>query len=356
MGQSIHIIKPDDFHVHFRQGRALQHIVVETAKHFGRALVMPNTEPAIRDTATLSYYIADIHKVLANSNLDADFQPLMTFKIYKNHTKQTVQAMKDLGALAGKYYPQGATTNAEDGIKKIEDIFPMCEFLSELNMVLCIHGEDPTVFVLEREKKFLESLENIREHFPTLKIVLEHISSKEAITYIKNADSHNIAATITTHHLLYTLDAVLGGMLNPHMFCKPVLKTPDDLEAIQSVVLDSNERFFLGTDSAPHPTNQKECASGCAGVFSAPVTISLLTDFFYENQNKCKNKNWRQALENFCSIFGADFYNLKYNTERIEIIQEYWTVPHIIHGFTPLCAGKTLAWRAVSALSPTISV
>ena len=292
MGQSISIIKPDDFHVHFRQGNALQYYVLETAKHFGRALVMPNTIPAIRDEKYLAQYIAEINTALKTHNLENDFHALMSFKIYKNQTKQAVQAMKNMGAVSGKFYPQGATTNAEDGMENAEDIFPMCEILSELDMVLCIHGESPSAFVLDREKQFLETLEKIRKIFPNLKIVLEHVSSKDAVEYIKNADTDYLSATITTHHLLYTLDAVIGGMLNPHMFCKPILKRPDDLEAIQSVVLDSNKRFFLGTDSAPHSINQKECASGCAGVFSAPVTLSLTTDFFHKQAQRWEHNEW----------------------------------------------------------------
>lgn len=344
MIDSIKIIRPDDFHVHFRQGALLPYYVHETARHFGRALVMPNTQPAIRDVASLTEYKKDIAHSLRVCGIE-DFQALYTFKIYKNQTRKDVLSIKQIGAIAGKLYPQGATTHAEDGVSRVDDIVEVCEALTEYNMVLCIHGETPTAFVMDRERVFLETLDDIRHRFPALKIVLEHITTKEAVDYVLQADSDFLAATITTHHLLFTLDELLGGFLNPHMFCKPILKTPKDLVAIQEAVLSCNKRLFLGTDSAPHIKMHKECDSGCAGIFSAPVTMSLITEFFYNHATRWNEGDWVTHMEHFCSRFGADFYTLTYNRSHIEIEQKEWVVPQEIHGVVPLCAGHTLGWQ-----------
>lgn len=340
----IKILRPDDFHVHFRQGELLKNYIFETAKHFGRALVMPNTQPAVRDVLSLQTYKQDVKNALIACGFEQDFQPLYTFKIYKNQTRNDVLKMKEAGAIAGKLYPQGATTNAEDGVSNAEDILEVCEALAEFDMVLCIHGEDPHAFVLDREKVFLETLDDIRNKFSTLRIVLEHVTTKDAVDYVTSASSDLLSATITTHHLLFTLDELLGGFLNPHVFCKPVLKTPVDLEAIQEAVLSLNKRFFLGTDSAPHLKAQKECASSCAGVFSASVTMALITEFFYSHASRWEKDEWISNMENYCSRLGADFYKLDYNHSYIEIEQKEWVVPQEIAGVVPLCAGQTLHW------------
>lgn len=351
MERQIKIIKPDDFHVHFRQGKELSHYVASTSHQFARALVMPNTKPSIRTAEDITRYSREIHEsTLAYS--EKKFTPLLTFKIYPTQTVEQVTNMKEAGAIAGKLYPQGVTTNAEDGIDHISNAYTVFDALQELNMVLCIHGESPLSFVLDREKDFIKTLSEIRKNFPRLRIVLEHLSSKESVDYVTQAKSPYLAATITVHHLLYTLDNVLGNLLKPHMFCKPVLKTPNDLKAIQQVVLDGHPSFFLGTDSAPHTLGHKECSSGCAGVFSAPVAMPLLAQFFCEQSKKNVSddghKTWTTQLESFCAKFGADFYKLPYNKTKLTLQQEAWTVPNDIHGVVPLCAGQTLSWKVVN--------
>ena len=318
-------------HLHLRQDGALAGYVRTAAKHFARAIVMPNTIPAIATVESLLQYKKQIVREAPA------FTPLMTFKIAEKMSSGDVAAMGSAGAVAGKYYPRGSTTNAEDGVKDLNSIHPVLEKMEQLNLVLCVHAEDPSDPVLEREKLFLSQLEGIEKKYPALRVILEHVSCKETVDFV-NSMPKTFAATVTPHHLLYTIDDLLGEKLNPHLFCKPVLKTEKDKSAIQEAVLSGDGRFFFGSDSAPHPISAKECTSSAAGIYSSPVAMSLLIEFF-EKAGALKR------LDDFTGKFGAAFYELDKNSEKVTYVKNPWVVPGLIDGVVPLCADKTLLWR-----------
>ena len=329
--KKIKIIKPDDFHIHLRQDELLNLTVSHCSESFARALIMPNTIPPIASVETLRQYRDEI------AAKDKSFTPLMTFKLLKSLKKEDVLAMKEAGALAGKFYPAGSTTNSADGIKRWLEIKDLLKVMSDCGLILSIHGEDPSVFTLDREKAFIPQIEEISQEFPDLKIVFEHISSKEGIEAVENG-SANLAGTITVQHLLMTLDNMIGGTLDPHSFCKPVLKSPVDRDSIQRVVLEGNSRFFFGSDSAPHLIQKKENSSGCAGCYTSPVALPLLVEFFEEH-------NKLDLLENFVSRFGAEFYGLPVNDETITLEKTSWIVPDEFSGVKTLYSGRELKWK-----------
>lgn len=329
--KTIEIIKPDDFHIHLRQDELLKMTVEHCSQSFARALVMPNTIPPIASVGILDRYREEIRKI------NCDFTPLMSFKLLKSLTEEDIRAMKDAGALVGKFYPAGSTTNSSDGIKNWREISGLLKIMAENQIILSIHGEDPSVFSLDREKVFIPQILEIAREYPSLKIVFEHLSSEDGIEAVKNGPD-NLVGTITIQHLLLTLDDILGGSLNPHNFCKPVLKRPEDRKSIERVVLEGNSKFFFGSDSAPHLLVNKENSMGSAGCYTSPVALALLTEYF-EEQNKL------EILENFVSRFGADFYGLDYSKEKIRLIKESWTVPEEYSGVRPLFAGKEISWR-----------
>ncbi len=322
---------PDDFHVHLRQDAALAGYVSDYAKQFGRGLVMPNTVPPIITPELLLDYK---QKITASASR---FEPLMTFKLHAAYSRDTLEKMKALGAVAGKYYPAGVTTNSHDGISELESVFPVLEMMEELGFVLCVHGEEPSAFCLDRESAFIRQMKRIVERFPKLKIVFEHLSTAAAVDFVMSAPE-NVAATITVHHLMFTLDDVIGDGLQPHHFCKPLPKFPGDREAVRAAAFSGNSKFFLGTDSAPHLKEKKECACGAAGVYSAPVALPLLAEIF-ESAGKLS------LLPDFVGGFGADFYGLPRTSESITLVRESWVVPDSCHGVVPLAAGKTLSWK-----------
>lgn len=327
--KKIEIIKPDDFHVHLRQDQLLQMTVSLCSHSFARALVMPNTIPPVASAGTLEKYRSDICEI------NRDFTPLMTFKLLKTLSPDNIIEMRAAGAIAGKLYPAGSTTNSADGIKSWREIRSLLKVMSDTGMILSIHGEDPSVFSLDREKAYIPQIIEISEEFPDLKIVFEHLSSKEGIEAVeKGAD--NLAGSITVQHILLTLDDIIGGSLDPHCFCKPVLKRPEDREQIQRVILDGNSKFFFGSDSAPHLIEGK--LRGSAGSFTSPVALPLLVQFFDEHGKL-------DLLENFVSKYGAEFYGLPVNEERITIEKTSWKVPEEYNGVTPLFAGKKLNWK-----------
>ncbi|MCX6722157.1 MAG: dihydroorotase, partial [Candidatus Staskawiczbacteria bacterium] len=235
-------------------------------------------------------------------------------------------------------YPIGVTTNSQNGVQDFKRIYGVLEAMQECGMLLLLHGESPKpeVFCMEREKKFHSTLISIAEKFPDLKIVLEHITTSDSVDIVKMFD--NVAATITIHHLMITLDDVVGGMLSPHHFCKPIAKRPQDRMALREAAFSGSPKFFYGGDSAPHLKEKKECACGCAGVFNAPVALPLLVQLFEEF---CR----LDLLENFASTFGARFYGLPRNTKRIQLVKQDWTVPSEYSGIVPFMAGKTLHWK-----------
>lgn len=339
----ITIRRPDDFHVHFRTGAMMRLVVPLTASWCGRALVMPNTIPPILTAKAARTYADEIQRA-ADS---CDFHPLIAIKIVPTTTPAIIEEAKKAGVIAGKAYPVGVTTNSDDGVPNFRD-FAMEEVfaaMQQVGMVLCLHGETPGDFCLDREEKFLDTLCWLAENFPDLKIVLEHITTAAGIEAVEQLPD-NVAGTITVHHLFLTLDDVIGDKLTPHHFCKPVAKRPKDKDKIIAAVVNGSKKFFLGTDSAPHDIKNKECASGCAGVFTAPVALPLLLTLF-QRYNRCQFMEW------FTSGYGAEFYGLPRNDGSITLEEVPWAVP--VSYFTddkkydvvPLFAGKIIRWRVV---------
>lgn len=291
---------------------------------------MPNTLPPITTAAQLTGYRREIE--VAAPGLKA----LMTFKIRPDLDRAGLTALKQAGAVAGKLYPEGVTTHSEDGIRRLEDAWPVFALMEELGFVLCLHGEHPEAFSLDREAAFVKGLKGLRAAFPKLRIVLEHVSSVAGLEAVLE-DGPLTAATITIHHLLFTLDDMVGGKLDPHLFCKPLLKRPEDRERLVAAALSGNPKFFFGSDSAPHTRENKESALCSAGCYTMPVSLSLLIELF-EQHGQLKR------LEPFVSRFGSEFYGLGHNQGTVTFLKEPWTVSKLYHGVVPLRAGATLAW------------
>jgi dihydroorotase len=325
---------PDDFHVHFRQGIMLHGVVNYTAAQFKRAMVMPNTEPPIKNGNDVRRYYDEIVGSIAPSY--QGFEPLMTFKIMPTTTVEDVESVVGL-VIAGKLYPDGVTTNSQGGVTDFRALYPVFSAMEKNGIVLSLHGEKPGEFCLDREAKFLTTLFQIVKDFPNLKIVLEHVSTKSAVEAVEQLPD-TVAATITLHHLELTLDDIVGSFLQPHHFCKPIPKRYEDRDALLRAAFSGNSKFFFGSDSAPHLRERKECSEGCAGVFSAPVIIPSLIVLFEQHQHLDK-------LENFISVYGAQFYGLELNKGFLELVQEEWTVPSDCSGIVPYKAGKSLPWK-----------
>lgn len=333
------IRKGDDFHCHLRDAEILIDVLRHTVKHFKRALVMPNIFQSVltgKDAISYQEYILS----LLSKNC---FEPLMTIQITRNTTRKIVREAFNLKVVAGKLYPEGVT-NSENGIKDFEQVYPIFEEMQKVGMVLSIHGEvivEGDIFCLDGEKRFLPVLEKICKNFPALKIVMEHISTKEAAELIEELPK-NVAATITAHHLELTLNDVIGDRFYPHNFCKPIVKGTYDRATLLKCAMNGNSKFFFGSDSAPHPLRDKECSWVKAGIFSSPVALPLLTQIFEKYGNLV-------MLEDFVSSFGADFYGLPRNRETITLIRREWNVPLRIAGLyetiVPLMAGKKLNWQ-----------
>ncbi len=325
------IRKPDDFHLHLRQGDVMGAYARESARSFARGLVMPNTLPPVCDPAGMLAYKKAIESEAPG------FEALMAFKLLPDMNPGVVAEMKSAGAIIGKLYPAGATTNAEDGISSYRQIRDILAAMEEVGMVLSIHGEHPEAPVLEREISYLKELEDIIRDFPKLKIVLEHLSCAESLTFLESCPDH-VAGTVTTHHLIYTLDDLMGGALKPHLFCKPVVKKEKDRRALVDAVCSGNPRLFYGSDSAPHPRASKEGASCGAGAFTSTVALPLLVELF-------EKEGALDRVEDFVSRIGAGFYGLPLNSGTLTLRKEEWTVPELIGGAVPLAAGETLSWR-----------
>ena len=329
--KSIKIRKPDDMHIHLRQGENMKFYAQAAASVFARAVVMPNTIPPVNSAESLKLYEKEILKAAPG------LKPLMTFKLYRDMKKDEVFELKNAGAAAGKLYPAGATTNSEDGIRDWKDIREALSAMEEAGIVLSIHGEDPQSFSMDREKDYLPELYKILENYPDLKVVFEHVSSKEGVKAVLEG-GNKLAATVTPHHLLFTLDDLLGGMLNPLLFCKPVVKTPADRDAVQEAVLSGNSRLFFGSDSAPHPEKAKFGKSGSAGSYNTYAALPLLASFF--EKSGCLD-----MMEDFTSRFGAEFYGMELNSGFITLEKSEYKVPELSGGSVPFMAGETLEWR-----------
>ena len=309
----ITIPKPDDFHLHLRDGEMLKAVLPHTTNHFARAIIMPNLIPPITtEKQAMDYY----QKIISLTK--ENFTPLMTLYLTENMQVEEIEKISKNEKIIGiKLYPQGATTNSNFGVGAIEKIYHLFEAMEKNHVPLLIHGEvtDKEIDIFDREKIFIERvLQKIIEKFPHLKITLEHITTKDAVDFIKES-REKIAASITIHHLLLDRNDLLVGGIKPHYYCLPILKKNHHRKALCDVVLSGNSKFFLGTDSAPHTKDNKESACGCAGVFSAPVAMPLLIEWLQEN-------NALHLLENFCCRYGAKHYNLPINHEKITFIKK----------------------------------
>lgn len=339
--KTLTLIKPDDWHLHLRDEEFLHTTVPFAASQFARAIVMPNLNPPITDVSLARTYH---QKILTAIPSKINFQPLMTLYLTEATNNKIVEEAKKSNLVVGfKLYPAGVTTHSASGVKKIEKIFPALEQIEKLDMILLVHAETTTenIDIFEREKYFLDhELAMIVKNFPQLRIVVEHVSSEYGVNWVKNAPQ-NIAATLTAHHLLLTRNDLLNGGIRPHYYCAPVVKTHDDQQALIQAAISGNPKFFLGSDSAPHAQNKKESACGCAGIFTGHAALPLYAEVFAEN-------NALDKLEGFASFYGADFYKLPRNQEKIKLQQEEWTVPNFYpygsEKLIPFGAGKKLYW------------
>lgn len=337
------ITRPDDWHLHVRDGAALQTTVPHAARQFGRAIIMPNLRPPV---TTVAQALAYKDRILQAVPQGARFEPLPTLYLTDNIAPSEMAKAKPAGVVACKLYPAGATTNSDAGVTDLRKIYPVLEAMQKQGMVLLMHGEvtDPAIDLFDREAVFIdEKLIPLRRDFPELKIVMEHITTKEAAQYVAEADGF-LGATITAHHLLYNRNAIFLGGIRPHYYCLPVLKREVHRQALVQAATSGSRHFFLGTDSAPHAAILKEAATGCAGCYTAHAAIELYAEAF-------DNANALDQLEAFASFNGADFYGLARNTETVTLRKETWTVPesypYVESALKPLRAGEAMAWKLV---------
>jgi dihydroorotase len=342
--QSITITRPDDWHLHLRDGEHMRAVLRDTAARFARAIVMPNLRPPVTTSAAALAYR---ERILAALPAGVRFQPLMTLYLTDNTPAAEIAHAKASGAVhAVKYYPAGATTNADSGVTDLARCYPVLEAMTEHAMPLLVHGEvtDPQVDIFDRERVFLERiLAPLCERFPALKVVVEHITTREAAEFVRDAPE-NVAATITAHHLLLNRNALFAGGVRPHHYCLPVIKRETHRQALVAAAISGDRKFFLGTDSAPHARDTKETGCGCAGIYTANAGIELYAEVFDEAGALDK-------LERFASEFGPDFYGLPRNRERITLSKEALPVPAEIEfgrdTLVPFRAGEEVAWRIV---------
>jgi dihydroorotase len=347
MTTALTIQTPDDWHLHFRDGEMLKETVPATARCFKRAIVMPNLVPPVTTTKLALEYRQRIMDAVPEGS---EFEPLVTLFLTNQTTTQEIKKAKAAGIVASKLYPAGATTNSDAAVKGIKSLYPVFEAMQEVGMLLLIHGEvtEAHVDIFDREKVFIdEYLRDIVNDFQQLKVVFEHITTKEAVDFVL-ASSSNVAATITPQHLLLNRNDLLVGGVRPHNYCLPVLKRNTHQQALRDVVASGSNKFFLGTDSAPHEKHKKENACGCAGCYSAWSAIELYAKVF-------DDLGVIDKLEGFASHFGPDFYGLPRNTGTITLNKESWEVPENIKLHTnndttldeivPFFAGETLQWK-----------
>ncbi|WP_028022151.1 dihydroorotase [Enterovibrio calviensis] len=334
------ITRPDDWHVHLRDGEVLTHTVQDISRYNGRALIMPNTVPPVTNTEMA---IAYRERIMAEQP-SAQFEPLMALYLTDNTTPEEIKKAKESGAVvAAKLYPAGATTNSDSGVTSARNIYPVLEAMQEVGMLLLVHGEVTShdVDIFDREKEFLDTvLAPIVNDFPELKIVLEHITTADAATFVKNANE-NVAATITAHHLMYNRNHMLVGGIKPHFYCLPILKRNTHQKALVEAATSGSKKFFLGTDSAPHAKGAKESACGCAGSYTAHAALELYAEVF-EQEGKLEN------LEAFASFNGPDFYGLPRNSDTVTLTKAEWPVPATMpfgsDVVVPIRAGENITW------------
>lgn len=338
------ITRPDDWHLHLRDGSVLADVLPHTAAQFARAIVMPNLKPPVTTTAMASAYR---DRILAALPDGMTFEPLMVLYLTDNTQPDEIRKAVESGFVHGvKLYPAGATTNSDAGVTDLQRCMPALEMMQKLGLPLLLHGEvtDAEIDVFDREAVFIDRiLQPLRKQLPQLKIVFEHITTQEAAHYVRDAEGP-IAATITAHHLLYNRNAIFKGGVRPHYYCLPILKREKHRHALMQAASSGNPRFFLGTDSAPHAKGLKEHACGCAGCYTALHAMELYAQAFEEAGALDK-------LEAFASFYGADFYGLPHNKDHITLQKQNWIVPEelVMQSATivPLDAGTTLAWKMV---------
>ena len=335
------ITRPDDWHLHLRDGEALLTVLPHTARQFARAIVMPNLKPPV---TTVAQALAYRERILAAVPAGLSFQPLMTLYLTDNLPPAELEHAREAGVVALKLYPAGATTNSDAGVTDIRKTYRTLEAMQRHGLLLLVHGEvtNPDIDLFDREAMFIDKqLEPLRRDFPELKIVFEHITTREAAQYVQASSSH-LGATITAHHLLYNRNAIFTGGIRPHYYCLPVLKREVHRQALVEAATSHSTKFFLGTDSAPHPAHLKEHAVGCAGCYTAHAALELYAEAF--DRAGALNR-----FEHFASFNGRDFYGLPRNTGTVTLRRETWTPPESFRfgeaELKPLRSGETLAWR-----------
>ena len=337
------LTRPDDWHLHVRDGEPLHTVVPHTAHQFGRAIIMPNLKPPVTTAAQALDYK---RRILAAVPAGVAFEPLMTLYLTDNLPPDEIARARDAGVVACKLYPAGATTNSDAGVTDLRKTYKTLEAMQRAGLLLLVHGEvtSPEIDLFDREAVFIEQqLQPLRRDFPELKIVFEHITTREAAQYVAESDRY-LGATITAHHLLYNRNAIFTGGIRPHYYCLPVLKREVHRQALVAAATSGSPKFFLGTDSAPHPVHLKEHATGCAGCYTAHAAIEMYAEAF-------DAAGALDKLEGFASFHGADFYGLPRNTGTITLKRESWTPPESFPfgqaELKPLRSGESLPWRMV---------
>ncbi|MFA6757105.1 MAG: dihydroorotase [Sulfurospirillaceae bacterium] len=327
---SIEINSPLDMHLHLRQEKMLKVVAPLSAKYFAGGLIMPNLIPPVTSLEMVKEYKKEILE-----SIDEEFVPYMTLFFKDSYDEEFLKSIKD-EVLAIKLYPSGITTNSEGGanLQDLTSLYPVLKLMSELQIPLCVHGESEG-FVMDREKEFVEVYESLAKTFPKLKIIMEHITTKNSVELLDKFE--NLYATITLHHLLITLDDVAGGFLKPHLFCKPIAKRPEDRAALLEVALKAHPKVMFGSDSAPHPLHAKESCGCAAGVFTAPIALQALAQLF-------EKKGYLENLESFVSLNAQKIYNITPIEKRIKLIKKEFKVPEKYGDVVPMFAGKTLSW------------
>ncbi len=342
--QQITITSPDDWHLHLRDGAALQSVLPDTARQFSRAIVMPNLRPPVTTTEQALQYRG---RILAALPEGAVFEPLMTLYLTDKTSAQEIQRARDSGVVhAVKLYPAGATTNSDAGVTDIRNTYAALDAMQKLGMPLLVHGEvtDSDIDIFDREAVFIERvMQPLLRDLPELRVVFEHITTRDAAEFVAAAPG-NIAATLTPQHLLYNRNAMLAGGIRPHYYCLPILKRETHREALVKAAISGSPKFFLGTDSAPHAQQTKEAACGCAGCYSAHAAIELYAEAF-------EAAGALDKLEGFASFYGADYYRLPRNTATVTLRKQDWQMPDSVgfgeHRLVPLRAGETMKWKLV---------
>ena len=339
------LTRPDDWHLHVRDGAAMHAVVPHTAAQFARAIIMPNLKPPVTTTAQALAYKA---RILAAVPAGVPFEPLMTLYLTDNLAPEEIARAKAAGIVACKLYPAGATTNSDFGVTDLRKIYPVLEAMQREGLLLLVHGEvtSSDIDLFDREAAFIDQqLIPLRRDFPELKIVFEHITTKEAAHYVREADRF-VGATITPQHLLFNRNAIFTGGIRPHYYCLPVLKREEHRQALVQVATSGSSKFFLGTDSAPHAAHLKEHASGCAGCYSAHAALELYATAF-------EAAGALDKLEGFASFHGPDFYGLPRNTSTVTLVKQTWTPPESFAfgegaELKPLAAGEALGWKLLA--------